>query len=76
MSSVQLLVLLQTACVMSGKSFNLMVSQVPSASWEEHNLPKRDCEDTTVPQEILRHDSNMAWINTHSENKFPFPSCL
>lgn len=52
MSSVQLSVLLQTACVMSGKSFNLMASQAPSASWEEHNLPKRDCEDTTVPQEI------------------------
>lgn len=49
MSSVQLLVLLQTACVMSGKSFNLMVSQVSSVSWKKHNLLKRDYEATDRP---------------------------
>lgn len=60
MSSVQLSVLLQTACVMSGKSFNLVVPQVPSVSWEKHNLPKREYEGTTTPQEILRHNCNVA----------------
>lgn len=47
MSSVQLSVLLQTVCVMSGKSFNFMVFQVPPVPGENHNLPKRDYENTT-----------------------------
>lgn len=74
MSSVQRLVLLQTARVTSGESFNLMVPQVPSVLWEKHNLPERYREETEKPEESVRHNSKLAWRNAHAENRFAFLS--